>query len=95
MAITELLTKRFSPIIRALLSLFFYFAALVLGCFILNFFGAMIQEYASNEILTQTAKDVVNFLPYVIGFWGLDEVLRFLFREPSSVIQWKSKSNGV
>ncbi|MBA4493980.1 hypothetical protein ACFO25_14210 [Paenactinomyces guangxiensis] len=95
MALTELVTKRFSPVIRALLSLFCHIAAIALGCFALNFLGALIQEYASNQIFPQTVKDFVKLLPYAIGLWGLDEVIRFFFREPSSVIQWKSKSNGA
>ncbi len=90
-----LLTKRFSTTIRALLSLFSHIAALALGSFVLFFLGAVIQEYASNEIFSEAADAFVNILPYAIGFWGVDEALRFLFREPGSAVQWKSKSNGV
>lgn len=95
MILTELLTKRFSPVIRALLSLLFHIVALALGSFVLIFFGAVIQEYASNDVLPETVATFVSILPYVIGFWALDEVLRFFFREQSSVIQWKSKRSGV
>lgn len=95
MFLTELLTKKFSPVIRALLSLICHISALAIGSFVLIFFGAVIQEYASNEILPEAIDTFVNMLPYVIGFWGLDEVLRFLFRESSSAIRWNSKSNDL
>lgn len=87
-------TEGFYPIVRASFSLFCHIVALGLGSFLLYFFGALTQKYASNEIIPKAAEAFLDILPYVIGLWLLDEALRFFLREPSSVIQWKFKNKG-